>query len=114
MAWMLSHKRSGSSFRTPVIVYSVSQYIGSSAANFSYTFTESGTFQYYFFISTTISFSTIEVKLNNTAISPMISGNFVYGEVVVEANDVFNIRNTFTANNCGAQIFIMKNVKVQN
>lgn len=114
MAWTVSSKKQsgGSATRTPVIVYSNSQNIGSDVADFTYTFTESGTFQYYLYVSTTISSSTIEVKFNNVAISPMISGTFAFGEITVNANDVLEIKTTFNASNCGAQIFIMKNADI--
>lgn len=113
--YKVTKKQSGGSpSRIPVIVYSASQNITLSVADFSYTFTESGTFQYYFYIRNVVSSSTLVATLNGVAITPAIVGGgyFAIGEITVNANDVLNIKNTFTANNSGAQIFILKNADI--
>lgn len=88
----------------------------------SYTFTESGKFQFLVWerSSSAISPNTnVVIKLNNIEITPsfaQITGNtsiaWYYGEIEVEANDVFTVTTTLTESNRGIQTFILKNADV--
>ena len=104
----------GGGIRIPEIIYTATQNIKYSVADFSYTFTESGTFQYYFWVRNSITSSTVVIKLNDTVITPTIdsTGYYAYGEITVSIDDVLNTKTTFTAGDCGSQLFVMKNADV--
>lgn len=114
MGWIRCSGNSSSAERIPEILYSASQSISSSVADFSYTFTESGVFQYYFWVRSIITTSTVVIKLNDTAITPTIdsTGYYAYGEIIVSVGDVLNTKTTFTASNSGSHIFVMKNADI--
>ena len=83
---------------------------------FSYTFTESGTFQYYVFIysgsmPTSAYFS---ITLNSTTLTPIQSTYFFYGEVSANANDVLTLNTLTTEDNTGIQFFVFKNADITN
>ena len=83
----------------------------------TYTFTESGTFQYYVFSVINSDPSEIIIKLNGTIVTPnsgmMTSTTYMlYGEVTVSANDVITAENTTTNNNYPIETFIFKKADI--
>jgi len=119
MAWIRSHKKGSGGASAPIIISAQSRNTNS-IGSLTYTFTESGTFQYYAYIiksSTAIS-TDVTVKLNGVAITPilyLINGvGFFYGNITINANDVISIENTNAISNCGMQLFILQNADVSN
>lgn len=91
-----------------------------STGNLSYTFTESGTFQFYAFLnsSSTVSSSYITVSLNGVTITPQyyMDGDhlFAYDEITVSANDIITISNTIAESNRGMQLFVFRDANISN
>ena len=110
---------SGGGSVKPEIVSALSTPIGS-VNTLSYTFTESGKFQYYAFknYSTNVQDVDIGITLNGTALTPtkyLVSGGgsgFVYGEINVSAGDTIVASPTTAQSQRGLQLFIMKNCDV--
>lgn len=104
----------------PEIVSALSTPIGSASNTLSYTFTESGKFQYYAFknYANAVSAVDIAITLNGTALTPSThlesGGGFgmVYGEITVQAGDVIVASPTTAQSQRGLQLFIMKNCDV--
>ena len=103
----------GTSF--PELLYAVSGN-RTTIQNFSYTFTESGKYQYYAFITTDsiASGNEITFQLNGNTITPTFDTGFFYGEVTVSANDVFTATTTSTQNGRGVQLYIIKGADISN
>lgn len=91
-----------------------------SLVTFTYTFTESGTFQYYFLVksNSTVTSSSGTITLNSTAIAPTFDNTkaatmgFFYGEVEVDVGDVFEAKTVSTESDMGTQIFILQNADI--
>lgn len=83
---------------------------------FSYTFTESGTFQYYVFISSASmpTSAYLSITLNSTTLTPIQSTYFFYGEVSANADDVLTLNTLTTEGNRGVQFFVFKNADISN
>lgn len=91
-----------------------------SLVTFTYTFTESGTFQYYFLVksNSTVTSSSGTITLNSTAITPTFDNTkaatmgFFYGEVEVDAGDILEFKTVSTESNMGTQVFILQNADI--
>lgn len=121
MAWIRSHKKgSGGGSTEPKIVFAGCDRTSDHVGNISYTFTESGTFQYYVFRNSrfAVTSSEVVVKINGTTITPTFydgdAGNyaFFYGEINVSAGDIINVTTTQISTSNGLQLFVMKNCVV--
>lgn len=102
----------------PKIVYATSAPRGSTRPTLSYTFTESGTFQYYIFInarSGSIVSTDLTVSFNGTTITPTfysVGAGFFYGELNVSVDDIISTTPVNTNSDTGVQLFIMQNCDV--
>ena len=119
MAWLRSHKKgSGGGGTEPRIVYATSASRQGSIRSVSYTFTESGTFQYYIFTNSrlTVTSSEVAITLNSTTLTPTTSlatdYGFFYGEVNVSAGDILTATPNSIQSDKGIQLFVMKNCDV--
>ena len=91
-----------------------------SLATFTHTFTESGTFQYYFLIrsASTVTSSSGTITLNSTTITPTFDNTtaatmgFFYGEVEVDVGDVLEFKTVSTESHMGTQVFILQNADI--
>ena len=109
----------GGADTSPKIIYANSAN-RRSLVTFTYTFTESGTFQYYFMIrsNSTVTSSSGTITLNSTTVTPTFDNTkasnmgFFYGEVEVDAGDVLEFKTVSTENDMGAQILILQNADI--
>lgn len=110
---------SGGTDTSPKIIYANSAN-RRSLVTFTYTFTESGTFQYYFMIrsASTVTSSSGTITLNSTTITPAFDNSkestmgFLYGEVEVDAGDVLEFKTVSTESDMGAQVLILQNADI--
>jgi hypothetical protein len=108
-----------STFHTPYCLYAQSQN-RRNLNSFSYTFTYSGTFQYYIMIRSASAYqsSLLDIGLNGVSVSPIVysdatsGATFVYGDITVSANDVFTVETTQTETNMGIQVFVVENADI--
>ena len=119
MAWIRSHKKgNGEGGTEPRIVYASSASRQGAIRSVSYTFTESGTFQYYIFVNSrvTVTSSEVAITLNSTTLTPTTSlgadYGFFYGEVNVSPGDILTATPNSIQSDKGVQLFVMKNCDV--
>ena len=119
MAWIRSNKKSsgGGGTTVPTLIAAMSTPINASNT-LTYTFTESGTFQYYNWwmrYNSYGSLSDVTIELNGTALTPTATDfttskaiSIAGGEIQASVGDVITFTNTYTANAYGMQAYIIK------
>lgn len=91
-----------------------------SVGSLTYTFTESGTFQYYVYMgkNSVIASTDVVVKLNGTAITPIFynatNDGFFYEEITTSINDVISVENVTAISNYGLHLFVLQNADISN
>ena len=124
MAWFRSFKNNGGQpiVRVPEIIFAQSANRGS-LVNLSYTFTESGVFQYYVInkigdASSTISEISIQVNETDITSSATVYSNsayFVaYAEISINADDVLSLTTNTIKGNSGIMLFVLKDAYISN
>ncbi len=98
----------------------------SSIGSLTYTFTESGTFQYYamFHYNGVIVSTDVTVKLNGVTVSPTLhtdaeiggggSWGWFCGEITINANDIISVENNSSHSNYPLQLFVLQNANISN
>lgn len=116
--YRVTKKQEGGGSTEPKIVYATSASRQYSLPTLSYTFTESGTFQYYIFInprSGSIVSTDLTVSFNGSTINPTFysaGAGFFYGELNVSVGDVISTTPVNTNSDTGVQLFVMQNCDI--
>ncbi|MBO4542122.1 MAG: hypothetical protein J5725_02950 [Bacteroidales bacterium] len=116
--YKVTKKQSGSTL-APLIISAQSRNTNS-IGSLTYTFTGSGTFQYYVYMgkNSAIASTDTVIKLNGTAITPTFysTGNdgFFYGEITASADDVISVENVTAISNYGLHLFVLQNADISN
>ena len=121
--YKVTQKQSGGGGTTyPTLIAAMSTPINASNT-LTYTFTESGTFQYYAWwmrYNSYGSLADITIKLNDTELTPTATDfatkniAVVGGSVTASVNDVISYTNVYTANAYGMQAYVIKDAKLSN
>ena len=122
MAWLRSHKKgSGDGTTDPKIVLAGCDHTTDKYGSVTYTFTESGTFQYYIHIKHRSSIPAsdyVTITLGSTTLTPTYYNDganamaFYYGEISASENDILTVTTTQKSTSGGIEMFVMKNCDI--